>query len=142
MKISKKHANFAAVILAAGVIAVAVYVGYEASRVEPQQPVGAPVTEPGSPNSATVPRNIMVAIAGKESAAQLDAEAVTETLQSSGSVQSALLEGQPPATVRLTLVAPLRFSRLNELLQSQGTEIVVERSPLHGMLLLHVTGMT
>jgi copper chaperone CopZ len=143
VKISKKYVNLALVPLLLGVFGVAVYVGYEAVQVELQRQVvasGAP--QPDSPNSPSMPRNITVSISPKGPAAQIDAEAVREVLQSSGSVQSASLEGPPPAMVRLALVRPLQFSRLNELLQSKGTEIAVERSPLHGALRLHVTGMT
>jgi hypothetical protein len=135
LKASKKLVNLAAAAVAIGVIGVAVCIVYQTLQVDVPQYASVQEIRVVHGKGPAVPRTIVVTIANK-APATVNAEAVTSALRSLDPVKKALFE--PPASLRLTIVAPLQYSRLSELL----TDGSAERSPLDGALRLHVSGMT
>lgn len=146
MNVVKKGWFPVAVTLLVGVTAFNVHRIYRARSHDGGNPEGTtgqsrPVPVETAQPGPAVPRTITLAVAPK-AAAQLDAEAITRALQSMGPVGSAHLEGEAPATARLTLVEPVKLSQLSDRLALQGAEVVEGRSLLRGELRLHVSGMS
>jgi len=95
-----------------------------------------------APTGPGIARTFALVVAPKNAESRLDTDILTKALKARGAVQEAQFKVQSPATVKLTIVEPVKLSALKEWLANQGAMVVEHQSPLGGSLRLHVSGMT